>query len=157
MRSTLSDTMRRAMNAQETGAVILPLITMTQDHWADEIRLVPNTEPITRLGKVFEPLAFTVSLPDEEEEGVPVIQWTADNVDRRLVQALRSVRGVVKATIVWVLAETPDIDELLPLEVEMRAAEYDAMTISGTMGVEPILDMQFGHLVFNPANTPGIF
>ncbi|WP_126136734.1 DUF1833 family protein [Tritonibacter mobilis] len=157
MRSTLSENMRRAMHAQDTGAVILPLITMTQDGWADEIRLVPNNEPITRLGKVYDPLAFTVSLPDEEAEGTPVINWTADNVDRRMVEALRTVRGVVKATIVWVLAETPDIDELLPLEVEMRAAEYNAFTISGTMGVEPILSKQFGHLMFNPANTPGIF
>ncbi|UWQ77604.1 DUF1833 domain-containing protein [Leisingera sp. S132] len=157
MRSTLSENMRRAMHAQETGAVILPLITLTQEDWEDEIRLVPNTEPVTRLGKVFEPLAFNVSLPDEEAEGVPVVGWTADNVDRRLVQALRLVRGVVQASIVWVLAETPDIDEWPPLEVEMRAAEYDALTISGTMSVETILEQQFGSKVFNPANTPGIF
>lgn len=157
MRSTLSARMREMMHAQETGEVILPLVTLKQEDWADEIRLVPNTEPITRHGKVFDPMAFNLSLPDEEAEGVPFIKWTADNVDRRLVEALRAVRGAVQAEIVWVLAATPDVDELPPHTVEMRAAEYDALTISGTMGLEPILDTQFGPLTMNQANTPGIF
>lgn len=157
MRSGLSENMRRAMHAQETGEVVLPLVTLTQAGWDDEIRLVPNTEPVMHQGKEFMALGFDVTLPDEEAEGVPVINWVADNTDRNLVKALRSVTGAVEAHIVWVLADTPDTIEIGPLEVEMRAAEYDASTIRGTMGVEPILEKQFGHMVFNPVNAPALF
>jgi hypothetical protein len=145
------------MHAQETGQVFLPLATLTQDNWAEEIRIVPNEEPITHLTKEFSPLAFDVALPDEEEEGVPVLQWVADNTDRRLVQALRNVTGAVAVRLVWVLADTPDTIEIGPLDVEMRAAEYDARTISGALGVEPILDMQFGSMAMTPGNTPALF
>jgi hypothetical protein len=157
MRADLTPQMLEAMHAQETGEVVLPLITLTQAGWAEAIRVVPNTVPITHQGQEFQPLGFSVSLPDEEAEGVPVINWVADNTDRRLVQALRQVTGVVEAQIVVILADTPDDVQIGPLDVEMRAAEYDAHTIRGTMGVEPILETQFGHLVLNPKNAPALF
>lgn len=157
MRSTLSSRMTQAMHAQDTGEVVLVLVTLSQEGWDEEVCLVPNTEPIMHLGKEFSPLAFDVSLPDEEEEGVPVLNWVADNTDRRLVQALRGVSGFVQAELVWILAGEPDVIQVGPLNVEMRAVEYDARTISGVMGVEPVLEMQFGHLVMNPKNTPALF
>ena len=73
------------------------------------------------------------------------------------MEALRTVTGVVAARIVWVLASSPDHIEVGPLEVEMRAAQYDAQQISGTLGVEPILETQFGHRIMNPKNTPALF
>lgn len=157
MRSTLSEQMRAAMHAQETAEVILPLVTLSQAGWDEDIRIVPNTQPITHQGDEFQPLGFDVALPDEEAEGVPVISWVADNTDRNLVLALRTVTGAVEARIVWVLADTPDNIEIGPMEVEMRAAEYDASTIRGTMGVEPILEKQFGHMILNPKNAPALF
>jgi Domain of unknown function (DUF1833) len=157
MRSQLSTRMLAAMHAQSTGEVILPLIKLTQAGWAESICIVPNTESVTHAGDVYEPLAFDVKLPDEEAEGVPVVAWAADNVDQRMIAALRAVSGVVDAQIVWVLAGTPEVIEMGPLNVEMRAAQYDANTISGTMGVEPILDHQFGHLIMSPSVTPALF
>ncbi|EBA18405.1 hypothetical protein RSK20926_11819 [Roseobacter sp. SK209-2-6] len=149
--------MLQAMHAQQTDEVILPLITLTQVGWEDELRFVPNTQPIQHNGDEFRPLAFDVGLPDEEAEGVPVINWVADNTDRRMVEALRQVRGTVQAHLVWIMASDPDVIQLGPMEVEMRAAEYDARAVRGTMGVEPILEQSFGQRVMNPANTPALF
>lgn len=157
MRTTLSTQMLTAMHAEASGEVVLPLVKLTQAGWGDAICIVPNWEAITHQGDEYLPLAFQIGLPDEEAEGVPVLNWVADNVDRRLVEALRSVSGVVQARIVWVLASTPDHIEVGPLEVEMRAAQYNAFQISGTLGVEPILETQFGHMVMNPKNTPALF
>ena len=157
MRSTLSTNMLTAMHAQSTGEVILPLVKLTQAGWQDAICIVPNTQSVSHGGDTYQPLAFNIGLPDEEAEGVPVINWVADNVDRRLVEALRTVTGVVDARIVWVLASSPEVIEMGPLNVEMRAARYDAQTISGTMGVEPILEHQFGHLTMTPSTVPGLF
>jgi len=157
MRSTLSARMLSAMHSQSTDEVVLPLVKLTQAGWQNAICLVPNIESITHAGDIYEPLAFDIKLPDEEAEGVPVVAWAADNVDRRLVAALRSVAGVVQARIVWVLAATPEVVELGPLNVEMRAAQYNADVISGTMGVEPILEQQFGSMTMNPRTTPALF
>lgn len=93
MRTTLSTQMLTAMHAQSTGEVILPLVKLTQDTWEEAICIVPNWEVVTHDGDDYQPLAFEIGLPDEEEEGVPVLNWTADNVDRRLVEALRVCRG----------------------------------------------------------------
>lgn len=156
MRS-LTPELLSAIHAQETDEVILPLVTLNEASLAAPIRIVPNYTPITHQGNDYLPLAFEVTLPDEEAEGVPVVQWTADNVDQRLVAALRQVSGVVSATIVWVLASDPDTVQFGPLDVEMRAAQYNTRTISGTMGVEPILQAQFGSMTMNPKNAPGLF
>lgn len=149
--------MLEAMHAQDSGEVILPLVKLTQADWDDEIRLVPNYEPITHLGQVYDPLAFEISLPDEEEGGVPVVEWRADNTDRRMVEALRAVDGVVNAEIVLIRASEPDVIEVGPLKVEMRAAQYNDRQISGVMGVEPILERPFGHMALTPKNAPALF
>ena len=157
MRTTLSTQMLAAMHSEATGEVILPLVKLTQDGWDEAICIVPNWEPVIHQGDEYQPLAFEISLPDEEDGIVPVIEWRADNVDRRMVEALRLVRGIVQAEIVWVLASNPNQVEIGPLNVEMRAAQYDARQITGTMGVEPILETQFGYLVMNPKNAPALF
>lgn len=155
MRTALSPNMLAASHAQETDEVFLPLVTMSQGAWTE--RIVPNTEPITHQSETYNPVGFAVGLPDEEAEGIPVLNWVADNVDRRFVQALRQVTGVVNAEISWVLADTPDVIEIGPMNVEMRGVQYDTLTISGTMGVEPILETPFGHKTMNPKNAPALF
>jgi len=157
MREALSGPMLAAMHAQHTSEVILPLIKMTQDGWEDPICIVPNTQPIVHQGDTYLPLGFDIALPDEEEDTIPVVAWRADNTDRRMVQAMRSVIGLVQARIVWVLASSPEHIEVGPYDVEMRSAKYDAQELSGTMGIEPVLDMPFGYMQFNPKNAPALF
>lgn len=157
MRSTLSARMLEAMHAQSTGEVILTLVALSQDGWDDTLRLVANNEPITHLGHEYSPMAFEMSLPDEEDGTVPVLNWRADNTDRRLVEALRSVRGAVDARVVWILASDPDHIQIGPFDVEMTAANYDANEITGTLGIAPVLDLQFGHMTLNPATAPALF
>ena len=154
---TLSQALLRAIHAQETGEVILPLVKMSQENWDDPVFIVPNTEPVTHDGDEYLPLAFEIALPSEEEEGVPVFNWRADNTDRRMVQAIRSVTGLVQVRIAWVLASSPNQIEAGPYEVEMQAAEYDASEIRGTMSVDPILDMPFGYMTMSPKNAPALF
>jgi len=157
MRTSLSGPALEAMHSVSTDEVFLPLVKLSQSAWADSIRIVPNHQPITHGGEVYQPYAFDISLPDEEAEGVPVLNWVADNVDRTITAAIRAVTGYIDAEVIWVLASSPDHIEVGPLSLEMRAAEYDAFQISGTLGVEPILEAQFGTLSMNPKNAPALF
>lgn len=153
----LSPTFIRAMNSQESDEVILPLVKLSNPAWQDSVRLVHDYNPITHNGEEYTPFAFSIYLPDDDAEGIPVLKWTVDNVNRELVTLLRSVRDKINARVIWVLASDPDYIEVGPFDVEMTAVEYDAQTLSGTMQIEPILDEPFGHLIMTPKTTPGIF
>ncbi|AHD12139.1 DUF1833 family protein [Phaeobacter gallaeciensis] len=146
-----------ATNAQETAEVLLPLITLSHPSWIEPVRIVRDDNPIVHQGQVFTPASFEISLPDDVEEGTPIMSWSIDNTDLRLVSLLRGVRNKVLVEVVYVLASQPDIVEAGPFETEMVGADYDAAQLSGSLTVEPILDEQFGFLTMTPATTPGLF
>lgn len=153
----LSPTFLRAIHGQESAEVLLPLVRLSHPSWDDDVRLVPDWQPLTHGGALYQPYPFEITLPDDDAEGLPVLRWAADNTSRELVMKLRAVTNKILARVVWVLASQPDFVEAGPFEVEMTAVEYDAQTLSGTMQVEPILDEPFGHLTMTPKTAPGLF
>ena len=155
MVNVLSPLGTQSVHARSSGEVWLTLLKLEQGGWSEH--LVCDKLPVTHGGVVYEPFAFEVNLPDEEEQGVPVLDWRIDNTDRRLVSTLRQVTGAVTATITWVLASQPDTIERGPLNLELYAAKYDKTSVTGTMGVEPVLDRQCGYKTMTPSRTPGFF
>lgn len=153
----LSQAFLQAIHGQESDQVLLPLVRLSHPSWEDDVRLVSDWQAITHQGKEYVPYAFEISLPDDDAEGLPVLQWVADNVSRELVVMLRAVSDKITARVVWVLASQPDFIEAGPFDVEMAAVEYDAQTLSGTMQIEPILDEPFGYLTMTPKTAPGLF
>ncbi|WIY23640.1 DUF1833 family protein [Parasedimentitalea psychrophila] len=71
----------RESNAQESDEVLLPLISLSHPDGAQLERLVPGRNLIVHRGLEFQPAAFEISLPDDLEEGAPVMNWAADNTD----------------------------------------------------------------------------
>ena len=157
MRTTLSANALAAMYAQETGEVFLPIVKLSHPSWPDDLRFVPDHQPVTHQLEVYEPFGFRVALPDDEDEGIPVIRWTADNVTSEIAAAFRATTGPISATVSWIMLSEPDIVQAGPFEVELNSADYDAFEIRGVMTVEPILDEPFGHMVMSPKNAPGLF
>jgi uncharacterized protein DUF1833 len=157
MTNILSPAALRAANGEETGEVFLALIKLTHPDWAEDIRFVQDSQSLIHLGEEYQPYGFAINLPDEEAQGVPVMKWAADNVSREITALLRAVKGKISARVVWVLASSPDYIERGPFEVELYGAEYDALQITGTLGLEPVLETQFGHLMMTPGTTPGLF
>ena len=153
----LSPTFLAAIHAQESGEVFLPLVKLSHSAWGDEVRYVPNWEEITHGGEIYSPFPFEVALPDDEDEGVPVLRWTADNVSQELIVKLRAATSPISARVVWVLASQPDTVEAGPLDLSIRAAEYDATTIQGTMTISPILERPVSKKAMTPKNAPGLF
>lgn len=154
---TLSADALASINAQETGEVWLPMVVLTHPDFVAPIRLVRNTVEITHNGDVFTPFPFDMALPDEEQEQNAVISWKALNATNELVEILRGVTGKVTGEIFWVLARNPDLVEIGPMTLEMRGFEYDAMNISGSMAIEPVLDAVFGSRAMDNTNAPGLF
>jgi hypothetical protein len=157
VRSSLTGQFLEAAYGNETDEVLLSLMTFRHPDWVEDVRIVANREAVTHDGKIFEPLAFEISLPDEEAEGIPVLRWQADNVSGDILAELRKVTGRITGELVLVLASSPSVAEVPAMQMELYEIEYDALTISGTLTVEPILDDQFGWRSFNPANAPALF
>ena len=157
MRTTISTAGNRSLNASSTDAVWLAMVKLAHRSWSEKVRLVANTQEITHMGEVYNPFPFTISLPDEEQESNSVIQWAAANASQELLVLFKQVVGPISGEVFWVLAETPDHIEIGPFNLELRAFEYDASTISGTLVVEPVLDAVFGVRTMDTKNAPGLF
>lgn len=149
--------MLAAINAEASGEVLLPLMRFSHPDWDQDIRIVPDWRELTHQGEIYSPFSFEVTLPDDEDEGIPVLRWSADNVSQELIVEIRKVTGPISTRVVWVLASQPDTIEAGPFDLEVRAVEYTAETIGGTIGIEPVLEEQFGYLTMTPKNAPGLF
>lgn len=147
----------RATNAEDSDQILVPLIELSHPEWPVPYRFVRDELPLVHQTYVYEPAAFDISLPDDAEEGAPIMDWSIDNTDLRLVDIIRSVRNQIYARVFWVLVSQPDFIEAGPFEVELVGAEYDADRLGGPMTLEPILDEPFGFLKMSPKNAPGLF
>lgn len=154
---TLSATAKKAMASQETAEVFLTLIELSHDSWDAPLYLVNDSQDIVSNGQAYQQFPFQVSLPGEADEGLPVLNWSACNVDRLIVQRLRGITGTVEAVCSWIIASEPDHIQRGPYTTSMQSVAYNAETIGGTLGLDPILDEPFGRLTMTPATTPALF
>jgi hypothetical protein len=101
MARTISLTMRKAANAQESGEVLVVLMTIWHPDLAGElIRL--SSDDTVRLsadpllygtmsrGQQFLFFPFSIVLPDDRDEAPPSVKFQIDNIDRNMVPLIRS-------------------------------------------------------------------
>ncbi|ANT39920.1 phage-related hypothetical protein [Rhodovulum sp. P5] len=157
MSRPLSNAALAAIHAQETGAVLVVLASLSHGDWAAPLRLANNTDQdVTHLGQIYTPAAFRVALPDDDDEAIPQVSWQLDNVQRDVLAQLRATSGVIDVTLTWVLASQPDTVEA-EIAAQIGGVQYDALTISGAMTVEPLLERRFARHAFTPGLFPGLF
>ncbi|MBE9635783.1 DUF1833 family protein [Salipiger mangrovisoli] len=153
----LSDQLLAEMYADSNGAVLVPLVKLEHVDWEMPVCLARNAEPVSHGGETYVPFPMELSLPDDEDEGLPILRWTAQNVVREIMWYFRRVSGVVRGTVVYVQPAVPGVVEIGPFEVEISGIEYDEQTLSGVMTIEPILEEAFGYLTMTPGTTPALF
>jgi hypothetical protein len=85
------------------------------------------------------------------------VALSIDNVDRTIVEAVRTVSSPPTASLSVVLASDPDTVEAGPFELTIREVQYDALVVTATMAVEDILNEPFPGDLFTPQNFPGLF
>lgn len=154
----LSERLLTALYAQTTDEILLTMLKLSYEEWAEDIYLVRDSAAVSSGGQTYLPFPFLLTRPDEDDSStVPVMTFVAQNVSQELIQKLRVVVGDVYCEVKWALRATPDIIESGPMDVVLRGIEYDAMRINGKMMIDPILEEPYGYLRMTPANTPGIF
>jgi hypothetical protein len=157
MARTLSTLARQAVFAQETKEVFLLLLTLDQATLPDPIRVANNTRDIVSGGETFVGYPFAITLPDEREDSIPQMTLRIDNVNRSIVQALRSITSSPTIQLDVVLADSPDTLEASFVGFTLRRASYDAVIVEGALTLEDVLNQGFPKLAFTPSITPALF
>lgn len=151
---TLSPAMETAIAAEESDECPLVLVTIEHDDLPEPIRVVNNIEDIVSNGATFVGLPFEIELPDEgERPGEARIR--VDNVDRRIVKAVRSIQTPPDVTVQVILASQPDVIDMEITGLKLRDTTTDAAAVTGylrfeDLTVEPVAAM------ITPARFPGL-
>lgn len=164
----LSLNARRAMTAERTGEVPVVLVTIEHPELPEPIRL--SSDPTERLSS--EPLiygtrsrgaeylfvAMSAPLPSETESAPPNAQIVCDNVDRRIVEMVRSVVSPPPTmTLEICLASDPDTVEEAYEDMVALVADYDVGQVTINLGVESFVSEPYPSVTFNPTRFPGLF
>ena len=157
MSRTLSAAARQAMFAQETDKVFLMILEIDHDDMVTPIRVVNNYENITSNGDVYTAYPFLFSLPDEFEDQLTQVDLVITNVNRLLVDNVRSFSSPLTVTMNVILSDSPDTIEAGPFIMSMREVKYDALKLTGTCSFQDILNESYPEGSYTPADYPGLF
>jgi len=166
---SISATFRQAAYAQETGRVIIALITIDHDSLLDPIRICTN--PTERLAEyeteivygtvsngdnyIFLPVRLQIPSDTDEGPGNMIIEF--DNIHRDYTEAIRSIFTPPIVTVELVLDSTPDTVEVSWPEFILTDITYNILTIQGTLSLETLDREPFPAGTFNPTSFPGLF
>jgi hypothetical protein len=156
MPRTLSNTALASINAQATSEVWLVLLTISHPTIGTPIRLVNNNENVTSRSNTYLAFPFEIELPGEDPDQPPKASLRIDNVDRRVVQTIRSISAPPTVTVEVILASAPDNVEVAFTNMTLRNAQYDVGTVTGDLTFDSIYTEPVT-LTMTPNRFPGMF
>ena len=157
MSRAVTSAFRQAAFAQQTDQVFLVILEINHSSLAQPIRVVNNTQDVTSNGNAYIGFPFDIELPGDFEEALPTVNLTICNVDRQIVQAIRTLTGPPTITMSVILASQPDSLQAGPYVMTLREASYDAMAVSGSIMTEDVLNEAYPGDSFTPGIAPGLF
>jgi hypothetical protein len=157
MARTISNDARSAAYAQFTDEAFIALVKIVESTLPDAIRAAANGEDVTSNGEVYTGMDFDVKFPEDKKDKIGQISIAIQNVDRQIVEAVRSAAGPPTVTTSLVLASSPDTIEQGPYEWKLRRAEYNVMIVSGAILADDVRHEPFPPDAFTPTVAPGLF
>lgn len=157
MSRSVSSDFREAAYLPQTGEAEIVLLTIDHEDLADPIRVCGNGEDVTSNGEVFTASHFEFLAPDENDNRPPQARLRIQNVDRAIIDEVRTLTTPPTITAQIVLASSPDTIEAQWPGLELKDVNYDAAWIESGLGFETLLEESaIGHH-FQPVGFPGLF
>lgn len=148
---------RRAIYAAQTGEAAVVLLTIGHPSLTDPIRVCSAGEDLVSRGATYQSYPFRIALPDEADEAPRSVTLEIDNVDRRIVEALRPLSDAMTVTMELVLASQPDVVDVGPYYLALRDVRYDQLVVSGELQPEDLLNEPWPAHSYTPSWFPGVF
>lgn len=153
----VSDVFKRAIFASETDEVFLALVQIDHPSLAAPIRVTSDGVDTVVGADTYVSFPFDLILPDDADDRPPVATLRIDNVDRTIVETIRSITSPPTVTIRVVLASDPTVTEVEFSDFELRDVQYDALVVEGRLTLESFLDEPYPGARFDPSRFPGLF
>lgn len=150
-------TFRRAVFSQQTGEVLLSLVSIEHATLASPIRLVNNLVDITSRGNTFAACGFGLLPPQETSDRLPTSSIWIDNVDQALTESVRSITTPATVTLEIILASDPDRVEAGPFVFRLERIDINAENITGRLAFEDFLNERVPAGRISPTTFPGVF
>ena len=153
----LSQAALQAVLAQSTGQVFLECLTISHADLATPLRLVNDRADLTRTAGTFTAFPFQVTAPAQSDDKPPQMRLTIDNVDQRIILALRSLAGTrtdISVSYDVVLADSPNTVEYGPVDFRVDNVNVSPASISLDLSFHTgFLNAAFPGLQFAPSNA----
>ena len=157
MSRSLSSAARQSVYAAETGEAFIILLTLSHASLAIPIRVTSDAVVTTSRGNSFIPFPFDLILPDDQDNRSPRARLVIDNVDRQIVQAVRSLSSAATVLIEIIRAASPDTVEAQFVDFKLTNVSYNAMRVEGNLTIEDFTSEPFPAASFSPSLFPGLF
>lgn len=156
MARTLSDPAVESLMGEDTDEVWLALVTIDHEDLEEPIRVVNNVVDIESNGETFIGCPFDLELLSETPDGPGVATLSIDNVDKQIIEAVRSIQGPPSVTTQVILASDPDTIELEVGDLTMRNVTADVAKVQGTLELEDLTVEPCSETI-TPHRFPGMF
>lgn len=156
MRNT-SLIMRQAINAQETGEVFIVLISISHSTLSETIRVSSDAVDTISRGNTYIHYPFDIVLASDTENGPQTMRLSIDNIDRSIVNAVRSVSSPLNVTVEVVLFSDPDTVEVSFDNFKLYDVSFDSFVVSGSISAKYLMSEPYPGGTMLPSNFPGVF
>ena len=157
MSRAVSSLTRQALYAAETGEAFLILLTLGHASLTQPIRVTSDAVTTASRGNDFAPFPFDLLLPDDQDNRSPRARLVIDNVDRQIVEAVRSLSSAPAVLIEIIRAAAPDTVEAQFVDFKLTNVAYDAQRVEGFLTIEDFTAEPFPAATFSPGAFPALF
>lgn len=153
----VSNTFKGKAFARETDEAFILLLTLSHADLAEPIRVCSDSADVVSGGDTFTAFPFELLPPNDSDDSPPQASLKIDNVDRSIVQAIRTITSPPTLLMEIVLASDPDTIEVTWNDFTLVDVEYDALVVAGNLVQEDFTVEPYPALTMNPADFPAIF
>jgi hypothetical protein len=147
----------QAALAQTTNEVFISLVEINHEDLAQPIYLCDDSQDTISNGNTYTSFPFTFTLPNDESDQEPQVKLVLPNVDRRLIEMIRSITGGPTVKLSVVLASAPNDLALGPVMLKAVGAPYTAETIQLSLSFDSYSGEPLPHLTQSPQYFPSMF
>lgn len=157
MANSLSPELLAQLFSQESNDPFLMLVTLSHDSFAQDIRLVNNTQNITSGGNVFQAFPMSIRLPVDDGETARSFTIEFDNVSLFLIEEIRQVTTQISVSIEMILASLPDDVQMAQADLVIQNISYNKQRVVAQIVLDNFLSTEVTSERYGPLNFPGLF
>lgn len=157
MSRELSTNAKNAVYSSQTNACFLVLLEISHNDLPEVIRVVNNNVAIVHNSETYLPYAFSFTPPQEEDGKIKSSSLTIENIDRVIVEFIRSINTAPTVTAKIIMSDSPDTIEAGPWSFSLTNTSFNEQTVTGELIFENYLKNYCSVVKYNNRNFPGLY